>query len=65
MKSNLKKLRKEAGLTLDQLGHLCSVTRQRVHQLEQDTNPTLKTAYEIADMLGVAVEDIWPYEGIK
>ena len=61
MKNNLKQLRVEAELSLQGLGDLCDRSKAQLHELEKDTaNPTLKTAYSIALVLGKDVTEIWP-----
>ena len=64
MKNNLKTLRTQAGLSLEELGNLCGgKSRGQMHQLEKDSaNPQLSTAYVIAGVLNVDVTDIWPNE---
>lgn len=59
--NNLKALRKESGCSLQELGDMCGRSKAQMWQLEKPTaNPTLKTAYAIAKILGVDVTDIWP-----
>ena len=60
MKSNLKKLRKEAGLTLQQLGDQAGVCKSQIHELEKDdSNPKIETACRIAKALNTKVYEIW------
>lgn len=59
--NNLKKLRTENKFTLQELGDMCGMSKTHIHRLEKDSaNPTLKTAYSLAKILGVTVYDIWP-----
>lgn len=60
--NNLKQLREEAGLSLSQLGRLCGKSKAHMWELEKEAsnNPTLKTAYALANVLEVDVYDIWP-----
>lgn len=62
MKNNLRELRMQAGLsTQDLAAALGKNHTQQICQLEKaGVNPTLRTAYEIAAVLGVYVTDIWP-----
>lgn len=63
MKSNLKRLRNEAGYTLQQIGDMCRRSKAQMHELESDrANPTLKTAYAVSKVLSIPVEEIWPNE---
>ena len=59
--NNLKKLRTENKFSLQELGDMCGRSKAHMHELEKDSaNPTLKTAYSVAKILGVTVYDIWP-----
>ncbi len=62
MKSNLKEYRKRAGLTIVELAAVSGVNSHTIWVLENEPNPTLKTAYAIAKVLGLKVEEIWPNE---
>jgi putative transcriptional regulator len=60
MKSNLKKLRKEAGLTMKELADLASIALSQAHRLEGGkANPTIRTAFRVAKVLNVSIVDIW------
>ncbi len=59
--NNLKELREKRGYSLQELGDMCGLSKAQLWQLEKPTaNPTLKTAYAIAKILGVDITDIWP-----
>ena len=61
MKCNLKQLRTNAGLNLQGLSELCGVSKQHLHALEKESSdPTLPTAYAIANVLNKKVYDVWP-----
>jgi len=63
MKSNLKKLRKEAGLTMQQLSEKAGVARSQISKLEKGGgNPTMRTALFIGDALNKSVFEIWERE---
>ena len=64
MKNNLKQIRKEAGLTLDELGGMCGVSKSHIHGLEKEDGsaPNITTAYIISCVLGKTVYEIWPDE---
>lgn len=65
MKSNLKQIRKEAGLTLQQLADITGVSKSRLHGLERDTqNPSLETACIIARSLDNDVFSIWTCDNV-
>lgn len=60
-KNNLKAIRQKQGYSLQKLSELCGHSRSVLWELEQPfANPTLKTAYAIAGVLGVSVTEIWP-----
>lgn len=61
MNNNLKTLREAAGLSLQALGDMCGRSKGQVWELEKESaNPTIKTAYAVAKVLGISVYDIWP-----
>ncbi|MDO5847995.1 MAG: helix-turn-helix transcriptional regulator [Methanobrevibacter sp.] len=52
MKTNIKELRKEVGLSQQKLGDLVGVTRQTINALENARyNPSLLLAYKITKIL--------------
>lgn len=61
MKNHLKEIRKNAGLTLQQLADMFSSTKSHCWALENGkAMPTLPTAYAIAKALDKTVYEIWP-----
>ncbi len=53
LKTNIKELRKEVGLSQQKLGELVGVTRQTINALENARyNPSLILAYKITKILG-------------
>ncbi len=61
MKSRLKLLRAEHGLTQEDLAQRIGVSRQAINALETERHdPSLDLAYRIAAALGVSVELIFP-----
>jgi len=58
---NLKRFRKDAGLTLDELATSSRLSKSYIWSAEQGIhNPTLTTAYALANVLGKTVYEIWP-----
>lgn len=56
---NAARLRKEAGLTQEQLAEKCGLSQQYLSRLEQGRrNPTIVTLYEIATALDVSQVDL-------
>lgn len=56
--TNLKRLRREAGLSQAKLASLSRVSQQLISQLENDTNSSTKELPALAKALGVSVGDI-------
>jgi transcriptional regulator with XRE-family HTH domain len=56
---NAARLRKERGLTQEDLAERCGLSQQYLSGLEQGRrNPTIVTIYEIANALGVSHVDL-------
>lgn len=61
MKSRLRLLRAEHGLTQEDLAARIGVSRQAINALETERHdPSLDLAYKIAAAFGVAVEQVFP-----
>lgn len=62
--NNLRALRFHAGeMTQAELGEKLGVTRQTVAAIEQGKySPTLETAFRIADIFGVGLEQVFQWE---
>lgn len=62
--NRLRVLRFHAGeMTQAELGARIGVTRQTVAAIEQGRySPTLETAFRIADVFGVALDDVFKWE---
>lgn len=60
MKNNILKLRKNKGLTQEQLAKKCRVSRQTINAIENDRyDPTLRLAFKIAEVLQSTVDDVF------
>ena len=57
---NIKKLRKEKGLSQDRLSRLADVSHATIIKIESGgiQSPTIDTVQKIAEALGVGVEDL-------
>lgn len=56
---NVCRIRKEQGLTQEQLSELCGLSQQYLSDLERGKrNPTIVTIFEIAQALGVTHVDL-------
>ena len=55
----IKRLRRQAGLSLDDLAQRCGVSRSMLSQIERDTtNPTVATLWRITQALGVSIDEV-------
>ena len=60
MKNRVKELRKNAGMTQQELAGLVHVSSRTIIPLEQGQyNPSLLLAYRIATVFGTTVEDLY------
>ena len=60
MKNNLEEIRKEKGITQEDLAKILEVSRQTVGSLENGRyNPSIILAFKIARYFEMAIEDIF------
>lgn len=63
MKNNIQKLRKEKGITQEELARLCEVSRQTIISLENGRyNPSIILAHKIAKVFGLLIEQVFIFE---
>ncbi|ACV24938.1 helix-turn-helix transcriptional regulator [Methanocaldococcus fervens] len=63
MKNRLRELRKEHGITQEELAKALGVTRQTIIAIEKGKyDPSLKLALKIVKFFGVKVEDVFELE---
>jgi len=63
MKNNLEELRKDSGLSQEELANILEVSRQTIISLEKGKyNPSIMLAFRIARHFGKQIEDIFIYE---
>lgn len=63
MKNILEEIRKERGITQEELAKILEVSRQTVSSLEKGRyNPSIILAFKIAKYFNMAIEDIFIYE---
>ena len=63
MKNNLEEIRKEKGITQEDLAKILEVSRQTVGSLENGRyNPSIILAFKIARYFEMTIEDIFIYE---
>ena len=59
MKTKVKELRTQAGMTQQQLGDLVHVSSRTIISIEKEQySPSLMLAYRIAEVFNVTVEDL-------
>ena len=63
MKNRLEELRRERGITQEELAALLEVSRQTISYLEKGRyNPSILLAFKLARYFGRSIEDIFLYE---
>lgn len=63
MKNKLEEIRKERGITQEDLAKILEVSRQTVGSIENGRyNPSIILAFKIARYFEMAIEDIFIYE---
>ena len=63
MKNRLEELRRERGITQEELADAVEVTRQTIISLENGRyNPSILLAFKLARYFGTTIEDIFIYE---
>ena len=66
MKNRLEQIRKEKGITQEELADALEVSRQTVGSLESGRyNPSIILAYKIAKYFDLTIEEIFIYEEDK
>lgn len=66
MKNRLEQIRKEKGITQEELADALEVSRQTVGSLENwRYNPSIILAYKIAKYFNLTIEEIFIYEEDK
>lgn len=63
MKTCIKELREEHGLTQEALANMVDVTRQTILFMEKGKyNPSLRLAYRIAKVFNRPIEEVFSFE---
>lgn len=63
MKNCLEKIRKERGVTQEDLANVLEVSRQTIGSLENGRyNPSIQLAFKIAKYFDMLIEEIFIYE---
>ena len=60
MENHVRALRKELGLSQEELGKRCGVSRQTINAIEnQKYDPSLPLAFQLARILGITVDALF------
>ncbi|MFP5453062.1 helix-turn-helix transcriptional regulator [Parvimonas sp. G1604] len=63
MKNKLEQIRKDRGITQEELANILEVSRQTVNSLENGRyNPSIVLAFKIAKVFDLQIEEIFIYE---
>jgi len=63
LKSKVKELREQYGLTQAQLGEKIKVSRQAINAIETNKfDPSIWLAYDLAKFFNISIEDIFIFE---
>lgn len=63
MKNRLEELRRQRGVTQEELADAMAVSRQTIGSLENGRyNPSIQLAYKLARYFALTIEDIFIYE---
>ena len=63
MKNKVRQLRKEKGLTQEQLGEIIGVSRQTINAIEKEKfDPSLPTAFKMSQLFERPIEDFFLFE---
>lgn len=63
MKNRLEEIRKNRGITQEELANILEVSRQTIGSLENGRyNPSIILAFKIAKFFNLTIEDIFIYE---
>ena len=63
MKNKVRQLRKEKGLTQEQLAEIIGVSRQTINAIEKEKfDPSLDLAFKMARIFGTPIESFFYYD---
>lgn len=66
MRNHLEELRKQRGITQEELAVVLQVSRQTIGSLENGRyNPSIQLAFKLAKYFGVTIEDVFIYEEVE
>ncbi|GED68307.1 transcriptional regulator [Brevibacillus reuszeri] len=63
MENKIRQLRKQLGISQDDLAKACHVSRQTINAIENNKyDPSLKLAFLLAQKLAVTVDELFHFE---
>jgi putative transcriptional regulator len=62
MKNKIRELRKQRGLTQEELAEIIGISRQAINAIEKEKfDPSLPTAFKMANLFKTTIEDIFTF----
>ena len=66
MKNKVRELRKQKGLTQEQLAEIIGVSRQTINAIEKEKfDPSLPTAFKMAKLFEISIENFFLFDDTK
>ena len=66
MKNKVRELRKQKGLTQEQLAEIIGVSRQTLNAIEKEKfDPSLPTAFKMAKLFEMSIENFFLFDETK
>jgi putative transcriptional regulator len=66
MKNKVRELRKQKGLTQEQLAEIIGVSRQTINAIEKEKfDPSLPTAFKMAKLFEMSIENFFLFDETK
>jgi putative transcriptional regulator len=66
MKNKVRELRKQKGLTQEQLAEIIGVSRQTINAIEKEKfDPSLPTAFKMAELFEMSIENFFLFDETK
>lgn len=63
MENLIKELRKQKGMSQEDLALACQVSRQTINAIENNKyDPSLALAFELSSVLGVTIDELFIYQ---
>ena len=63
MKNKIRELRKQRGLTQEELAEIIGISRQAINAIEKEKfDPSLPTAFKMAKLFKTSIENLFLYD---